>query len=280
MGLPFLMLLFSFILSLGFAFLNKTTVAIEARNEIWKLRDDESHWKDDALSVWSAADTDSGVVEDELSKNSKVATWLGGTLAVRSKAAVLTGTWDSRQVRVFDKEEPHLTVIEKMLGGSGEVTEEVVSAIHQLLKLGSLPGQEEIEAANDEKNKAEEERDEKIEEMEDDIEEMKEELKKLEEERQKLQDEYDELERQRDDLKKKQDDLREQAEKFPPGSKERQDLLDQADALDDDIKDVEDKMGVKNGEIRAKDQEIAAKKKEIDIYETELEKAKEAIGAM
>lgn len=280
LGLPFLLLLFTFIFSLGFAFLNKTTVSIEVRHAVWKSRDDQANWGNDALSVWTAIDPNGGAVEDERTKTAKIAKWLGGSLAVRSKASVLTGTWDSRQVGVFDKEEPHLGVIEKMLGGSGGISQSAVSMIHQLLKLGSLPGQGEIEAANNEKNNAEKERDKKIEEMEDRIDEIREQLDELKEERQELQDEYDDLEDQRDDLKMKQEDLREQAEEFPPGSKERQDLLDEADALNGDIQKIEGDMQKKQGEIDAKEKEIAEKQEELDIYEEQRAEAQKEIDKL
>lgn len=280
LGIPFLLLLFTFIFSLGFAFLNKTTVSIEVRHAVWKTRDDPANWGDDALSVWTAIDPNSGAVEDERTKSARVANWLGGSLTVRSKAAVLTGTWDSRQVDVFEKEEPHLGVLEKMLGGSGAISQSIVTMIHQLLKLGALPGQDEIDAANEEKKTAEEERDKQIKEMEEQIEKLKEELEKLKEERRELQDQYDDLKDQRDDLKEQQDDLIAQADEFPLGSEERQELLDQAEALNDDIDALEGKMEDKQREIDAKNKEIDAKNKEIDTFEEQQAVAEAEIGKL
>lgn len=274
MGLPFLLLLFSFFFSLGFAFLNKTTVAINARHEVWQAREDQSHWSNDALSIFSALNDDSGVHEKELQQDVKIAQWLGGALTVKSKAAVLTGTWDSRQIPTFDEGDPHTRLMEKMLGSNLGLLGVGDSILHKLLTLSLDDPDGAIQAANEEKNAAEKERDKQIQKMEKEIARLKQELDTLKQERQKLQDEYDALRAERDALKQKQTDLRNQAENFPMGSPQRQKLLDQANALNPEITNLEAKMNTKANEIAAKDKEIRAKEKEIAEWEKQLNDAK------
>ena len=136
MGLPLLMLLFGFIFVLGRVTLEQSDSAITARHEGWKKRADSSSWADDELSIKASMVADTGRAEGDQKRIVSVYPWLGGTVETKAKNIVLSGTWDSDQVEAFEKKEPHLNILEKMLGGDGKIAEKASELIHMLLSMG------------------------------------------------------------------------------------------------------------------------------------------------
>ena len=292
LGLPFLMLLFGFTFMLGFVILGQADTAITARHEVWKLRDSSSTWADDFFSVATAVEPDTGRADQVKREDVKIYSWLGGKAETRSRVVVLSGTWDSNQAQLFNKDEPHLSVLDKMLdgphlgplsnllGGKLKVGEATASVFRPLLSLDSLDNMDEIKDADKEKDKQNEKVEAEKKKLEEEIKRIREELAKLIAERDALQAKYDEKAAERDKLQLEQVKLKSEAEKFPEGSKERNDLLSQADALDGPIDTLEAEMTKLSQEIQIKNAEIRVKQKELNAALDAKQKMQEELDKL
>ena len=288
MSLPFLLGVFAMLLSIGFVSLEKARVVVAARHDVWTLRQDpsaspagmqvESDSNPKPFSVTGANHDTSGLVYGKVTGNAKRFAWLGGPVQPQGQAAVLAQSWDSKQVSDFDDQPdgPHLSVLDRMIGGNGAVGALAGGLLGALLG-GNLPNQAEIDQAGAEADKAEQRAREERDKLVQKIEELKQELAVLEAERQELVDQRTAKQQERDSKQAELDQLREDAEEMDPVP---QSVKDQIKQLEDEIAQLDDEIDDLDQQIAVKDQQIKQKKKEIEQYEEALEKADDEIGKL
>lgn len=277
LGLPFILALGAAVIVVGFAGIKRTGTVIEARHATWKNRSEPS--KNSALYVGAAAD--SGKVSGESSETARAYPWMGGDKQIVASATVLSGTWDHKQIELFEKNPkvPHLLLIGTLASDSEQVRNAIsfgTAALTLVLELTgggiSLPTQDEIDEANDREKEAEEKGKELEEEAEKEKEKQKdkveEEIKELKAERKRLDDERKELIRQRDEAeaeqKQKESELRvaeervtelkRQAEVFPnrsPPEEVPQSLLDKISAEEKKVSDLREAIREVQERIRS-----------------------------
>jgi hypothetical protein len=263
MGLPFLMLIGAAVFYTGIASLNKTKAALRARHEVWKMRDTTAthnlvsaeRTANQALYLFSP--NTAGQFSGQAHESFEIYDWLGSLRTGKSGAAVLTGTWDHRQLADFtqDPDGPHIGTALDILG-LPPIFGEAVNALAALLTLNidSLPNSDDINEAEEGLDQAREEAERRRQEIIDTINRLRQELAVLQQERaqivQDLQAAQEELDRLRD---------------IDPRTPE---VEAQIAAQEDRIQGLED-------QLEAKDQQIEAKEREIEQWEEALERANE-----
>ena len=256
--MPFMLALFAFLASVGFASLEKAGVAIAVRNDAWKKREDKNAQRietDRPLSAVSSITPLAGGIYEEAKKEVKVFDWLKQSPTAISGTAVLGGAWDHTQIDDFEKlpKGPHFSLIERVAGGDGAVTREFTQLLTILLT--GLPNQDEVNGAQKEKEKAEAKAREEREKIEAEIRKLRGELKILEDERAELMRTRDAKQRELNELIGKQ------------GSEAR-------------VRQLRDEIADLDAKIRQKNVEIEAKKVEIRRWEDALRRLNEESGKL
>jgi hypothetical protein len=290
MSLPFLMGVFAMLLSLGFVSLEKARVAVSARHEVWKLRDDPDQQAatltnkrvepdNRPLSVTNFDSEEAGLVYGEVSGQVRLFSWLGGSVNPRGRAAVLAHTWDHSQVTDFDSrpDDPHLSILERMVGGSGQFSQFAVGLLGALSGSLELPNQGHIDQAGEERQRAEDQAREAREELVREIERLRNELNDLIRQRNELERTRDDKVRERDTKQRELDDLREQAENLDPVP---QSILDRIRELQEAIDQLNREINNLNGQISEKNRQIEAKRRELRHAEDALARADDEISRL
>jgi hypothetical protein len=282
MQLPFLLAIAAMIATVGAASLDYCGAVNRSRYEVWKLRDDPTSGGDalavkqvepnHPLSVFNGGESQQGEVYGEVHETTNLFSWMGGEQTSKGRSAVLSGSWDHRQVTEFDTTAPHLGVADRMLGGDGDIGSTLGSIVSALLHGGlddAAANDPAVQQAGDDVDQAEAELEEKKKEVDRQIEKMEEELQRLRDERQALVDEKNELIDQRNQKQQELNQLKQQAANSDPVPNS---LQQQIDALEDEIDDLNDQIAEKNNQISQKDQEIAHQEDMIQQANDEREK--------
>ena len=130
MGLPFLMMVMAIIYAVAYAGVHKTKVVLQARHQVWTMREDQhSHRLDnyrrisDTKPMKLSIDTPINDMPGEISGTGTSTwttyAWLGGNKTAQSKALVITGTWDHSEITEFNSNGPHISVLERIVGIEG-----------------------------------------------------------------------------------------------------------------------------------------------------------------
>lgn len=241
--------------------------ALQARNQVWKMRDPDAEndlhefTKSGDEPLYMLAGSDSGLIEGEAVTEFKTFNWLGGSHDANSKAALVAGTWDHRQLTSFSSQpgSPHIGEMGRALNMSDGMVETInfIASI-VVMDFNNLPNQDEIDDAGEQADAAQEEADGAMAEIDKNIDRVKAELAKLKEELAELEAEKKALEDEKDVLEGELADLQAQKNAIKPPDTVPQSLLDA---------------------IAAKQNEIAAKQAEIDAVKVKIGKKKDEIKA-
>lgn len=285
--LPFLLALLAMIVSVGTASMDKAGVAITARREVWKMRDDpgavgpnlvDVEVKENVpLSVIDSLNPKSGMVYGESERQTRVFHWVTGPVESRSGAAVLGGSWDHRQITDFEDQpgSPHFGLIERVAGGDGAATRQLTQLL--AFVLGGLPNQNEIDQAEQEKQQANEKYNEQRKKIEQEMDRIREEIKELEKERDALVSQRDAKQREKDALIERRRQLEDEAAKQNPVP---QGLRDQINELTRDINKLTEDINNLNAQIQTKNNQIAAKQQELQAWQDSLNQADQELGKL
>jgi hypothetical protein len=266
MSLPFLLGLGAMIISIGIAGVHRTTTTTQARHDIWKMRTNQpENTRSAPLSIGASADA--GAIQGEATSSFKVYDWLGGSKTARSKAAVLGGVWNHREVTEFTDSpgSPHFPTLLRVVGAPAGLVN-LVNGIVSLLAF--KPGnQSEIDQAAQGAADA----DSQVEDRREDIERK---LRELREELAELQRQRAELVRQRDEKQAELNRLRDEYDQLVQNGASPAAL----NAKQQQINQAQSELNSLNQQIQVKDQQIAAKQQEIRDWEKARDDA-EAQGA-
>lgn len=276
MSLPFLAGVFAMTMSVGWASLNRTGSAIEARHHVWKLRPNPDQSSPvvrkqlkgtSPLGVQDALTPTAGEIYGEIDTDVKLYSGFGN-VTTKGRAAVVANTWDHKAIgNDFDGEGPHIQIFKRMAIALG------LSAITGLAELPemNLSNQDEIDAAQGEIDKAKEEQEKQEEAYKEQIEELEAEYDKAKAERDVLVGEKAQLEADRDqvdeDIKALEEQIAEQDPVDPALQQQLEDKREERDDLTDDIAD-------KQLEINAKEEEMRRIRREINKHEDAMQDSK------
>ena len=136
MSLPILLMLFATVIGIGWASLEKSGVAIGARNQAWQRRwssdrSQENQYLSEAGSCPLSAISvplsgEIGAAYRTKSCEFNLPSWLGSDTVARSGNSVLMGSWDYNEVAEFDHGAPHFDVLAKMAIDSWQGVEGIV----------------------------------------------------------------------------------------------------------------------------------------------------------
>lgn len=120
LALPFILVVATLLVGAAYLSLGKATVTAKARHEVWSERGDLSKATNHSpLAATSLINPISGKIYGERERKVKIASYLGGQWKFRSGAALLTGSWDKKQVTGFSGVGPHFAVLGQMAFGGG-----------------------------------------------------------------------------------------------------------------------------------------------------------------
>lgn len=127
MGLPFLMGVMAIIWAVAYAGVHKTKVVLQARNQVWAMREESNthslenykRLKDTKPLSWlifRIGNEMPGQVSGVGSSSWETYAWLGGNETTKSSTLLITGTWDHSEVTEFNSSGPHLGVLDRIVG--------------------------------------------------------------------------------------------------------------------------------------------------------------------
>ncbi len=260
LALPFLMFVFTGILSVTWATLWKTHVHSEVRNKAWKKRSASAGTQ--PLTLPALANPTAGIVGAESEDRFRVYRWFGGDKTAKSKNAVMAGSWDYREVPEFQGSRPHFGVLRRMASGGGLQGANVsgLRGMLQLLNMGINVdfADDASDASDDARDRAEQNRDRAERQLAGFRRELAAEQRRL-----------DELESRREELEDRLDDLQDQRD--PPPAPE---------GLEEDIAEVEDDINSVSSQINASRNRIREIQRALRRAENGLQQAEEMLDSL
>ena len=262
-SLPIILAIGGIIFTLGLAGVNNLSAVSGVRHEVWKMRPNApEEFTSRPLAI--ASDADAGAIEGDKELSFGVYSWLGGSHTTQSRAAVLGGTWDHREIQEFQNAPgtPHIATILRAVGADQQFVD-AANLIIGLLSFSPL-NQGELDDAQEGANEAQQELDAHRQAIQDKINE-------LEEEKAALESQRDALVQQRSAKQAQADQL----------SQQIQNLIDndapqsQIDGLQDDLDQLEDEIDQLDDQIDDKNDQIDAKQDEIDQWQDEWNDAEQ-----
>lgn len=144
MGLPFLLLVVVTGWSIGKAAMGRQVAAIDARQQGFAQRPSSRNSFRQVNRAMESLDPSSGMRRTQVTKDVRVARFLGNRVQPSSEVTVVVGTWDHNGVKEMGRAGPHVFLFPKLAkqAGSGirsalkssvknffnDVTKEIVSA--------------------------------------------------------------------------------------------------------------------------------------------------------
>jgi hypothetical protein len=120
MSLPILVWLMMMIFLVARRHMDQAHMTQNVRHEAWLKRSDTEKPQRATNMFAFIGNEFSGKSEYEEGKLLKIYKWMGGQRLSKSKAIVLGGTWDQKQMTQMNGTSPHLSVLPKMAEGGAE----------------------------------------------------------------------------------------------------------------------------------------------------------------
>lgn len=285
LGVPFLIALGGVIVMAGFVGVAKLDTVVKSRHQAWEARTNPSSTASMPLLIY--APSDAGMVVGEKTNEVKTYDWLGGKQKAKSRSALITGTWDHRQIPEMSRSEgPHIDVLTHGLIKDPRL-KKAIGALSVLVFSGGIlsnKSMRDIENARNKTNDANDDANDKVDDanknIDREIEKRREEIKTLEFQIKQLEAKREQKEKEleaaranasaeQNRLEKLEAEAAAYANKNPP-EPVPQSLLDKIkesrrkrDAFIEQAKKLE-------GEIDEINRDIAGKKRQIQILEEEI----------